>query len=150
MPVMVTTTVSAVGEETSMLPPPVWLQPERWGVTWPCRSRMFQVTVGVGAVPGVTVIVTGVPGGIVLVSWAAMAGSGSSTTNMPAMSRFMIALPPKALRAVCLLAAVLPQKSARNQSILSAENRTGTFPPPLPPQDHAGAGGQQPVVALEG
>lgn len=32
-PVMVTTTMSGEGWVTSMLPPPVWVQPQRCGVT---------------------------------------------------------------------------------------------------------------------
>src|SRR5262249_27281664 len=49
-PVMVMTTVSGAGWATSMLPPPVWVQPARTGVTWPWRGPSRMVTGGpVGA-----------------------------------------------------------------------------------------------------
>src|SRR4051794_4117728 len=84
---MVTTTVSGLGWATSMLPPPVWVQPWRMGVTCPCLGPRMMDTVGVAGAAGVTVMVTGVPGGTVVFSWAASA-AGRSTPARAASRAF--------------------------------------------------------------
>src|SRR3954451_2647962 len=84
---MVTTTVSGLGWATSMLPPPVWVQPWRMGVTCPCLGPRMMDTVGVAGAAGVTVMVTGVPGGTVVFSWAASA-AGRSTPARAASKAF--------------------------------------------------------------
>src|SRR5947209_6732917 len=106
------------------------------------------VTVGGGVVPGVTVMVTGVPGGTVLGSWASRAGSGSSTPTRPAMSRFITRLPPKAFRARCPLPLFLQGKTVTTGPVnLSTPDARTRLPPRLPADDQARGRRQQAVVA---
>src|SRR5947209_2675625 len=91
---MVTTTTSGVGWATSMLPAPVWVKPLRCGVTCPCRApRLIEAGGGAGAA-GVTVIVTGLPGGTGVGAWANNIGRGNSKPSNPVSIFFMVSGSP--------------------------------------------------------
>src|SRR5438874_3026347 len=68
---MVTTTVSGAGWATSMLPPPVWVNPCRSGTTRPCRDPNVIVTVGAGGAGG----------------WAGAGGRAPPATSRPIRQR---------------------------------------------------------------
>src|SRR5262249_10088091 len=86
-PLMVTMTVSADGEATSIRPPPVWVHLPLFGVTWPWRSYSVIDTGGAGAAPGTTVMLTAAPGGTAAFSWAGTSDRGAAAPSRPRASR---------------------------------------------------------------
>src|SRR5690348_5089012 len=102
---MVMTSVSGDGWATSMLPPPVCVNPWRLGVTCPCRDPRMKDAGGDAGVAGLTVIVTGVPGGtgVTAGGGAAPIARGQASPSRPAVQslihgrvrfRFMSVGPP--------------------------------------------------------
>src|SRR5260370_37021701 len=126
---MVTTAVSGAGCGSSILPAPVCVKPARSGVTCAWRAPSVIETGGAGAEAGTTLIVTGVPGGTVVVCPARTESDGmalSTNTKLIGkihfMGRILLALRQNHVGSRSEHP-VLPSTGARLQTVKTSRSR---------------------------